>query len=60
MKIINRWQCWIVGLWWSIKNGTRFSGCNFTEQEFHENMQVSVCKCDRCGKCDIGWGKNLK
>lgn len=58
--MFNRWQCWIVGIWWSIKHNTRFSGCDFEEQEFHKNVDVTICKCIRCGKHDIGWGKNLK
>lgn len=56
----NRWQCWIVGLWYSLKHGERFIGCDMEEQEFHKNQDVLICKCARCGKTDIGWGENIK
>lgn len=60
MNFINRWQCWLVGWWDMFKYGVRFCGCDMREEEFHENVQVVICRCVRCGKQDIGWGKNLK
>lgn len=60
MSWINRWQCTLVGLWWTLKHGERFSGCDMQEAEFHDNVQVVICKCARCGKSDFGWGSNLR
>ena len=33
-------------------------GCDFVEKEVHENVQVTVCECEHCGKVDVSWSRN--
>ena len=61
MKILNRWQCWIKGLWRSIEIGWpsnyRMSGHTFVNEEEHKNCTVTISRCETCGELDISWSK---
>ena len=62
MKALNRYQCWIKGLWRSIwtlmGSGYPMSGHNLVEEGTYNNCKVVVCRCEVCGKLDISWSKN--
>jgi hypothetical protein len=60
--MLNFWQCKLVGLWKTIKNGVfiKMNGCDLEEIEHHKNVEVLICKCTRCGGTNISWGKNIK
>lgn len=59
--ILNKWQCWLKGIYLSLATGWPFnfrvSGCDYVDIEEHENCKVSISKCECCGKVDISWSR---
>jgi hypothetical protein len=53
MKILNRWQCWIIGIWESLREGLPIDGCDYKEIE-SENKTIMTLECQRCGKISSG------
>jgi hypothetical protein len=57
MKLI----CWLKGIWRSIPNALSgdypIDGCDYVDIEEHQNCEVTVSKCEHCGKIDISWRK---
>ena len=59
---INKWQCWLRGIFRSLQIGWplnyAMSGHEFMDVEEHKNCTVTVSKCECCGKTDISWIKD--
>lgn len=56
LKVINRWQCWVKGIYrslWTLPYLT--SGHLFVEK--YDNREISVCECEACGYVSIAYYK---
>ena len=57
---MNKLVCWIKTTYHSLSWGwpfteEYFSGHTFVDEEVHENCQVTISRCEHCGKLDISW-----
>jgi len=53
MKVINRWQCWVIGIWDSLRLGINIDGCDYKEIE-SKDKTIQTLECQRCGKISSG------
>jgi hypothetical protein len=52
---MNRWICFIVRWYRSIRYGANIDGHDWVEEEVDVPALVTISKCEICGEYDVSW-----
>jgi len=54
-KRFNKWICFVMGIWRSMRHQAHVSGCDYMEIEADIPALVTVNRCEVCGDVEIMW-----
>jgi hypothetical protein len=55
LDVVSSPFCWLKTLGRTLNLGALVSGHDFVETEIHKSCEVSVLKCECCGKTSVCW-----